>query len=79
MSREPRRKLSYNEQRELEALPGRIEALEAEQQALRMELEAPDFYKAGADRIRTVMDRIEAAGREHDGLVARWMELEERS
>ena len=34
----PPRKLSYKEQRELEALPARIEALEAEQQAIDAEL-----------------------------------------
>jgi ATP-binding cassette subfamily F protein uup len=73
-----KRKLSYNEQRELESLPRRIEALEHEQQALREEMESPEFYKAGADRIQTVMTRLDEAAREHDGLLARWMELEER-
>jgi ATP-binding cassette subfamily F protein uup len=73
------RKLSYNEQREFDTLPSRIEAIETEQQALKSEIEAPDFYKAGADRIKLVMERIEQAAREHDVLLARWMELEERS
>jgi len=73
-----KRKLGYNEQRELDSLPQRIEALEDEQQTLRREMEAPDFYKAGADRIHSVMSRIEEATREHDALLARWMELEER-
>jgi ATP-binding cassette subfamily F protein uup len=83
-AREPRatnrdaRKLSYNEQRELDALPQRIEALETELRALRTEMESPEFYKAGAERIRTVMGRIEEADREHGGLLQRWMELEER-
>ena len=74
-----RKKLSYNEQRELESLPARIEALEAEQQTLRTEMESPEFYKAGAERIRTVMARIDRAGREHEELLARWMALEERA
>jgi ATP-binding cassette subfamily F protein uup len=73
-----RRKLSYNEQRELQSLPERIEALEGEQQALRAEMESPEFYKAGAERIHAVMSRIEEIAREHDALLARWMELEER-
>jgi ABC transport system ATP-binding/permease protein len=77
-SRNAKRKLSYNEQRELEALPARIEALESEQQSLRREMEAPDFYQAGADRIHSVMSRIDEAGREHEQLLGRWMELEER-
>ncbi|PWW44481.1 ATP-binding cassette subfamily F protein uup [Melaminivora alkalimesophila] len=39
-----RRKLSYKEQRELEQLPARIEALEAEQNAIRAELEDGSLY-----------------------------------
>ena len=74
-----RKKLSYNEQRELDSLPARIEAIEAEQRDLKAEMEAPDFYRAGADRIRTVMDRIEKAAGEHEALLARWMELDERA
>jgi ATP-binding cassette subfamily F protein uup len=73
-----RRKLSYNEQRELQSLPEKIETLEDEQRLLRVELESPEFYKSAADRIHTVLRRIEEAGREHDALLARWMELEER-
>ena len=71
-----RRKLSYKEQRELDALPARIEALEAEQTALKAEMDAPDFYKAGADRIQTVMSRTDAVARELEALLERWMELE---
>jgi ATP-binding cassette subfamily F protein uup len=75
----PRRKLSYNEQRELEALPAHIEALEAEQQRLRQESESPDFYKEGADHIRAVLARIEQAGVELEAALARWVELEGRT
>ena len=73
-----RRKLSYNEQRELERLPGQIDQLESEQSALKAEMEAADFYKSGAERIRTVMSRIDECARELEQLLARWMELEER-
>ena len=74
-----RKKLSYNEQRELESLPQQIERLEAEQRDLTAEIESPDFYKAGADHIRSVMARVEEAGREHERLLARWVELDERA
>ena len=74
-----RRKLSFNERRELDTLPSRIEALETEQATLKAELESPDFYKSGADRIQTVMTRIEEAAGELETLLARWMELEERA
>jgi ABC transport system ATP-binding/permease protein len=73
------RKLSYNEQRELETLPGRIEALETEHAALKTEIESADFYKSGPDRIHAVMTRADAAARELELLIARWVELEERS
>ena len=81
-SPEPRapdkRKLSYNEQRELERLPGRIAALEAEQARLRTESESPEFYKESGDHIRAVLARLDVLGRELDSAMARWMELEER-
>jgi ATP-binding cassette subfamily F protein uup len=70
------RKLSYKEQKELDALPGRIAALEEEQLRLREESASADFYKAGADRIRTVLARIDAAQAELDEALARWVDLE---
>jgi ABC transport system ATP-binding/permease protein len=73
-----RKKLSYNEQRELERLPGEIEALENEQAALKVELESPEFYKSSADQIKNVMTRLEDVARELEERVGRWMELEER-
>ena len=74
-----RKKLSYNETREFEALPTRIEALETEISALRAKAESADFYKAGAERIREVLARIELASKELETALARWMELEERA
>jgi ATP-binding cassette subfamily F protein uup len=74
-----KRKLSYNEQRELESLPERIERLEEEQRVLTLEMESAEFYKAGAERIHTVMARIAEAAREHEQLLERWMQLDERA
>jgi len=71
------RKLSFKEQRELEALPERIAALEDEQRQLQEESGSPEFYKSG-DRIRVVLERIEAARRELDAALERWMDLEAR-
>ena len=75
-SRRPRR-LSYNEQRELDALPARIAALEDEQKRLQDEAHAPEFYQADAARIRAVLARLETVGPELESLLARWIELEE--
>src|SRR5688500_5360942 len=74
-----KRKLSYNERRELEALPARIEALEHEHAALKTEIESADFYKSGSGRIHEVMARVDSAARELETLLARWVELEERA
>jgi ATP-binding cassette subfamily F protein uup len=74
-----KRKLSYNEQREYEGLPGRIQELEAEQQRLREEAESAEFYREPAGRIREVLARLDAIGPELNAALERWMELEERS
>jgi ATP-binding cassette subfamily F protein uup len=71
------RKLTYNEQRELEALPARIAALEEEQSRLKHETASADFYKSPADHIHAVLARIDSAQQEHDEALARWLELEE--
>jgi len=76
---ETRRKLSFKEQRELDALPAHIAALEAEQQRLETESESLEFYKAPADHIRAVLARLAAVARELEAALSRWMELEERS
>jgi ATP-binding cassette subfamily F protein uup len=73
------RKLSFNEQRELETLPARIEAFEAEQARLQGEAASPDFYKEPRERIEQVLARIEALGPELEAAIARWLELEERA
>jgi ABC transport system ATP-binding/permease protein len=73
-----RRKLSFNEQREFDSLPARIEALEEEARRLRAESESGEFYKAGADHIRAVLARLEQNAAEHEAALSRWLELEER-
>jgi len=74
-----RSKLSYKEQRELEALPKEIEALEAEQKALGEKMSAGDYYKAGAEAMRA--DSLRAAEIENALLekLERWEALEARS
>src|SRR5476651_1986590 len=42
------RKLSFKDQRELDGLPAKIEALESEQRALAASIAGPEFYKEGA-------------------------------
>jgi ATP-binding cassette subfamily F protein uup len=75
----PRRKLSYKEQRELEALPTRIEALESEHAALDAAVAGPAFYKAGADEIARTLARREAVEQELLTAYARWDKLDART
>jgi ATP-binding cassette subfamily F protein uup len=73
------KKLSFKEKRELEELPKRIEALEAEEQQLNARVASAGFYKEGAEAIAATMARIEAIAKELGATYARWHELEERS
>ncbi|GAM09901.1 ABC transporter ATP-binding protein uup-1 [Geobacter sp. OR-1] len=70
------RKLSFKEERELEALPDKIASLEQEQEALHARLADPDFYRnagAGVVEINARLAEIEA---ELETLLIRWEELE---
>jgi len=70
------RKLSFKEQRELETLPDRIAALEAELALLHEKLADPEFYRnAGAD-VAQFTARLHAVENELEGAYARWEELE---
>jgi len=74
-----KKKLSHNEKREFAALPGLIEALEAEMRELNAVVAHPEFYKKGAEAIARTLARLEEAQRELDEAYARWVELEPRS
>lgn len=73
-----RRKLSYKDQRELEALPARIEALEREQRDLNARIASPDFYKESREAIAAALARAEALQLEAVAAYARWHDLESR-
>jgi ATP-binding cassette subfamily F protein uup len=73
----PRRKKTFNEEREYASLPARIEVLEEEHRRLHAEMASADFYKEPADRIREVLARVDAIGEELEHALARWLELEE--
>ena len=73
-----RKKLSYNEQRELEQLPARIDALEAEQRSLNARIAAPEFYKEPRESISAALSRAEALERELAAAYERWDALDAR-
>jgi len=71
-------RLSYNEQRELAALPDEIERLEREQAQLIARMSTPDYHRLGGEQVRGDRKRLE----ELEALLlekfARWERLEER-
>jgi ATP-binding cassette subfamily F protein uup len=71
----PKRKLSYKEQRELEALPGQIELLEREQAALQQQLAGSELYTQGVERITEVTARAAQLDEELLALLERWTAL----
>jgi ATP-binding cassette subfamily F protein uup len=70
------RKLTYKEQRELEALPQRIEALEAEQEALHRAITDPAFYRQDSDNIVQANAQLVALEQALGDAYARWETLE---
>ncbi len=77
-SRAPRKRarLGFNETRELEALPGRIAALEAEQAALAGRLADPSLYAGGGQEAAALGARHAEIEGELMAMLARWEALE---
>jgi ATP-binding cassette subfamily F protein uup len=76
--RPAKQRLTWKEQRELEALPGRIEAVEAERGALHERLADPEFYRSAGTAVAEAAARLEALEAELVELYARWESLAER-
>ena len=70
-----KRKLSYKEQRELEALPERIAALEGEIAAAEASLGDPAFCAKEPAKAAELASRLAAARTELDAAETRWLEL----
>jgi ATP-binding cassette subfamily F protein uup len=69
------KKLSYKEARELEALPARIEELEAKQAATSAAMAAPSFYRKPADEIAKANRDLEQLAAEITQAYSRWEKL----
>lgn len=72
-------RLSWKEQRELEALPERIAALEAEQAGLTARLEDPELYQREPEAARQAAERLAAIDEELLELLERWEALEAKA
>ncbi|MDR6374407.1 ATP-binding cassette domain-containing protein [Paraburkholderia caledonica] len=71
-------KLSFKEQRELEALPEKIAALEAEQKAIGAQLEDGSIFAKDAQEGKRLSERYAAIDEELLLALERWDELEKR-
>jgi ATP-binding cassette subfamily F protein uup len=74
-----KKKLSFKETRELAALPGEVEALEAEAKALTGKMSAAEYYKQPPDVLRADKARGEEIERLLNEKIERWTTLESRS
>jgi len=71
-----KKKLSYREGRELETLPGRIEAMEARQAELNQLINSAEFYKEDSDRVKKTLSEVQALIGELEAAYERWNELD---
>ena len=69
-------KLSYKIQRELDLLPGQVETLEAELEALQNEIGHTDFYNKGQDHVSARLAHLETQTVELEKTMDRWLEVE---
>jgi ATP-binding cassette subfamily F protein uup len=69
-------KLGFNQTRELDQIPAKIEALEFEQSELTEGLSQPDFYKRNPDDQARVHARITQLTSELEAAYRRWAELD---
>lgn len=71
-----RRKLSYKEQRELDTMPERIEALEVEQTKIQAAMSSSDYYRLGPEQMRQDKARVDQIDDELLALLERWEALQ---
>ncbi|WP_017091491.1 ABC transporter ATP-binding protein [Vibrio splendidus] len=70
------KKLSYKLQRELEALPMRLDELETQIETLQEEVNDPSFFSKSVEQTQPVLDKLSAVEQELEVAFERWEELE---
>jgi ATP-binding cassette subfamily F protein uup len=70
------KKLSYKDQRELDALPARIEQLETRKAELEQKAAEPSFYQQEQQAVKALLDELAEIAGELESAYARWDELE---
>ena len=72
-------RLSFNQKRELEGLPARIEQLESQQQQLHGRMADPAFYQQSSDAIAEIVAESKQTDDDVNAAYTRWEELSELS
>ena len=70
------KKLSYKDQRELDALPAQIEEFEDEVEGLQQQMADSNFYKKDQDEIKNIQQQLAGAQEKLSFCYTRWEELE---
>jgi ATP-binding cassette subfamily F protein uup len=70
------RKLSYKDQRELDALPVQLETMENERSKLETTIGNPGFYMQPQTEVQAALKRMEVLAADIDRAYSRWVELE---
>jgi ATP-binding cassette subfamily F protein uup len=73
----PAKKLSYKLQREFDALPEKIEKLEAHIEQLQLQMAEPDFYSLPAEQVDEHLRQVAEVQKQLDDCFERWAELED--
>ncbi|GAA5142982.1 ATP-binding cassette ATPase Uup [Thalassotalea piscium] len=73
----PQRKLSYKEMRELESLPGEIDALETEIALIQEQVNQADFFNQDSDASLKILNQLQELESKLESCYARWQELDE--
>lgn len=70
-------KLTYKDQRELDALPGRIEALEEDKARLESQVADAGFYRQEQDAVKKTLAELARVHEDLEAAYTRWAELDE--
>ncbi len=70
-------KLSYKLKRELDALPARIEELEATLEAMQTEVSQPEFFRQDHQATQAKLDQLKSIEQTLEESLERWAELEQ--
>ena len=73
-----KKKLSFNEQKELNELPQRISDLEAAIESLQGQLSDPSLYQSQGDKVGQLQAELAQAEQDLETAFDRWAELEEK-